>query len=211
MKATIYKDENAIPSFTIYEVLFALKKAGRFTEIPITEYLTLYGAIRKEKLAETDEIPEPTHYEFQAYKARSLNLSKVKTNVKHQYLVFADFEASTDGVCHKEYCICARKYQMDVIPEIRSISRKNQVILSKYQISDTFDSFASYSEDCATQFLDWLDNDSIVYFHNLRYDITFLLKHADAVKSSLIFHGKDMNHNILYDNKQITFKDSHAA
>ena len=205
-----YKDENAIPSFTIYEVLFALKKAGRFTEIPVTEYWTLYGSIRKEELVETDEIPEPTHYEFQAYKARSLNLSKVKTNVKHQYLVFADFEASTDGVCHKEYCICARKYQMDVIPEIRSISMKNQVILSKYQISDTFDSFASYSEDCATQFLDWLDNDSIVYFHNLRYDITFLLKYADTVKSSLIFHGKDMNHNILYDNKQITFKDSYC-
>lgn len=203
-----YKDENAFPSFTIYEVLFALKKADRFTHISVKEYWTLYGSIRKEKLAEADEIPAPTNYEFQPYKPRSLNLSKVKTNVKHQYLVFADFEASTDGDCHKEYCICARKYQMEVIPEIRSISGKNNVVLNKYQISNTFDSFASYAEDCATKFLDWLDNDSIVYFHNLKYDITFLLKHADAVKSSLIFHGKDMNHNILYNNKQITFKDS---
>ena len=205
-----YQDENAIPTFTIYEVLFALKKAGRLTDIPVIEYWTLYGSIRKEKLAESNEIPESTNYEFQAYKARSLNLDKVKTNVKHQYLVFADFEASTDGVMHKEYCICARKYQMEVIPDLRSISHENKVVLNKYQISDTFDSFASYSEDCATQFLDWLDNDSTVYFHNLKYDIDFILRHADSVMSSLIFHGKDMNHNILYDNKQITFKDSYC-
>ena len=86
----------------------------------------------------------------------------------------------------------------------------NKVLINKYDISESFETFSSYPESCAVQFLEWLDNDSIVFFHNLTYDINFILKHVTKYVSSLISHGKDMNHKVFYKDKLIQFKDSYC-
>ena len=202
-------NEDKLPEFSIFEVLQTLKNAGKFREISVSDYWSLYGSIRKNNLAKTEEIREPNEFETSLYKPYQINLEKaIKNSSKREYLVFADFEASTDGKQHKPYCICARKYTMDVYAELNKISEKNIVLNNKYEISKEFVSFSSYSKNCAVEFLEWVDNNSVVFFHNLSYDITFLLKHVSKFTSNLIFHGRDMSHKIMYKNKFITFKDS---
>lgn len=202
-------NEDNLPEFSIFEVLQTLKNAGKFREISVSDYWTLYGSIRKNNLTKIEEIREPNEFETSLYKPLSFDLKKVLENPhKREYLVFADFEASTDGKHHKPYCICARKYTMDVFTELNKISEKNIVKNNKYEISEEFESFSSYSKNCAIEFFEWLDNNSVVFFHNLTYDITFLLKHVTKFISNLIFHGRDMSHKIMYKDKFITLKDS---
>ena len=202
-------NEDNLPEFSIFEVLQTLKNAGKFREISVSDYWSLYGSIRKNNLAKIEEIREPNEFETNLYKPFPIDLEKVlKSPHKQEYLVFADFEASTDGKYHKPYCICARKYSVDVFTELNRISEKNIVTNNKYEISEEFESFSSYSKDCAVEFFEWLDSNSVVFFHNLTYDITFLLKHVTTFISSLIFHGRDMNHRVMYKDKFITFKDS---
>ena len=111
-------------------------------------------------------------------------------NVKPSCIIYADFEASTNGDKHKAYCICADKTNLD-----------NSLITH----------FEKYDQDCAISFLDWCDDKSLIYFHNLTYDMNFLLKHFSRVKGNpIIFNGRDMSYNVIYDDKQFTIRDSYA-
>ena len=137
-----------------------------------------------------------------------------KTNGKYtpkakaiDFIVFADFEASTDGDKHKSYCICARKYGVKTALN-NEIVGNNIVSKTVYNIDDEFEIFESYKNDCAIDFLKWLDNNSIVFFHNLTYDINFILKHVNKFKNGIVFHGRDMMHDVIFESKNITFKDS---
>ena len=97
---------------------------------------------------------------------------------KPSFIVYADFECSTNGNIHKEYCICAHKTDLN---------------------NNLLDTFEDFSKDCAIHFLNWCDNNTLIYFHNLTYDMNFLLKHFDYVKGTpIIFNGRDMSYNVVY-------------
>ena len=107
-------------------------------------------------------------------------------------LIFADFECSTNGEQHKEYCICADK-----------VNTKTNKLIEHFEYFDP--------ETCAVKFLDWCDDGAYIYFHNLTYDMNFLLKHFDKVKGNpIIFNGRDMSYNVIYAEKQLTIRDSYA-
>ena len=200
--------EDKLPKLSIYEVLHTLKDAKKFKEINDANYFTCLNNIRYENIAEAEHLEEPNWAEFKKY------TSMFKTNGKYtpkakaiDFIVFADFEASTDGDKHKPYCICARKYGVKTALN-NEVVGSNIVSKTVYNIDDEFEIFESYKNDCAIDFLKWLDNNSIVFFHNLTYDINFILKHVNKFKNGIVFHGRDMMHDVIFESKNITFKDS---
>lgn len=95
------------------------------------------------------------------YHTRMLNEKKDKENkspndkTEEKTIYFADTEAITNGKHHKAYCICYQR------------QRENSIIKGHF-----------YGLDCIDKFIDMLKNDrteKIVYFHNLKYDISFFL------------------------------------
>ena len=79
-------------------------------------------------------------------------MSNNKFELKH--ICYADFEASTDGYKHEAYCVC---YNLDGIDK------------------------SYYGHNCAINFLKSLPTNTLVYFHNLSYDITFIIDHMYVV------------------------------
>ena len=109
---------------------------------------------------------------------------------KPSCIIYADFECSTDGKQHHEYCICADKTDLN---------------------NNLIDHFEEFATTCATDFLNWCNDSSLIYFHNLSYDMNFLLKHFNKVKGNpIIFNGKDMSYNVIYNKKTLTIRDSYA-
>ena len=194
----------AVPYHSIYEVLSTLYHHHKFREISVSSYWTLYRSIRKQELAVDEVLNEPNQFETKRYAPQPLKQVPINKKI---HIVFADFEASTDGLKHQAYCCCARSYPTD-LTHIPVVMNTGVVFNKQFDVSDTYELFESYSSNCAVDLLEWLQDGSIVYFHNLSYDIDFILEHADAYKSNIIFHGRDMMHTVLYKNKTIVFKDS---
>jgi len=98
--------------------------------------------------------------------------------------VFADFECSTDGV-HKPYCVC-------------------------WQYEDGKDGWF-YGNNVTTKFLDVMKDGSLIYFHNLAYDINFIIGYLDKVyDNSIIRNGRVMQMMGVYKGKKLLFKDSYS-
>lgn len=114
-------------------------------------------------------------------------------------VLYADYEASTDGEAHKEYMICV-------------CSRDNK-------LNRTF-----YGNNCTVEFLDVLKHNSLVYFHNLSYDINFIVKYVKVIGQPIMKSGRVLSMTVKYVNKfyvegkhskamqykTIMFKDSYA-
>ena len=99
------------------------------------------------------------------------------------HICYADFEASTDGV-HKPYCCC---FNIDGV-----------------------DGYY-YGWGCNIQFLNKLETGSLVYFHNLSYDICFIIDHLDWIANNpIIKGGKTYSLKGSYKGKKLWFKDSLA-
>ena len=94
---------------------------------------------------------------------------------------YADFECDTSGEIHKAFMVVVQNKDGDICREFRG-------------------------EDCPVQFLQYLPDGSIVYFHNLAYDIRFLAKYG--INKSIIKGTKTMMTDIKYDGKTLHFKDS---
>jgi hypothetical protein len=112
-----------------------------------------------------------------------------KPNILPKQLIFADFEATTDGDQHLALCCTA------------------------IQVGGA--TFASYGESCAQELLEWLPNDSIIYFHNLTYDLNFIMKHAYSVKSDVCYKNKNMLFSFKFMSKagaikKFVVKDSYS-
>jgi len=98
--------------------------------------------------------------------------------------MFADFECSTDGL-HKPYCVC-------------------------FQYEDGRDGYY-YGNDVTIKFLEVIKDGSLVYFHNLAYDINFIISYLDKVyDNSIIRNGRVMQMVGVYKSKKILFKDSYS-
>ncbi|ELP87598.1 hypothetical protein EIN_145820 [Entamoeba invadens IP1] len=105
-----------------------------------------------------------------------------KSKCKNYTYYYADFEASTQGI-HKAYCV--------------AYSKRNS-----FQIS------CKYGNECVEIFLSDLDNNSVVYFHNLKYDSCFSAKYG--IETCIKKDGKTMKMKLNYHKKRIVLKDSYS-
>lgn len=65
-------------------------------------------------------------------------------------------------------------------------------------------------DDAVTGLLTFLPNDSVVYFHNLAYDVRMICTKADGlvIKKSVVKGGKVFSFQVVYKGKSICFKDT---
>ena len=110
---------------------------------------------------------------------------KSKKDYHPQHFVYADFECSTDGT-HKAYNIC-------------------------YESNDGKFKGSIWGVNCAIEFLERLEDLTQVYFHDLSYDINFIINYLDSVKGTPIIKGSQtMSIQGEYKRKTLFFRDSYA-
>lgn len=159
------------------------------------------------KLMFEQNLFEPIRYDYDLTRTSFINkwdntFDEIETSCREVYysprfnsrdfpLVVADFETfpDIDGF-HKPYLICA---------------------IQKNIYTDNEETHVSFKgTNCAKQFLDWLPDKSMIYFHNLRFDFSFLIDYATTIKSrSIERNGALYKMEMVYNNKNFKFKDSH--
>jgi hypothetical protein len=80
-----------------------------------------------------------------------------KDKNKPLHVFYADFECSTDNI-HKAFNIC-------------------------YSSPNLLISGSIWGEDCGKEFLEVVPDKSLIYFHNLSYDINFIVKELVELKN----------------------------
>ena len=108
---------------------------------------------------------------------------------KREHVIYADFECSTDGT-HKEFNIC-------------------------FESADGTDKGSYWGHSCAVKFLNHLKTNTLVYFHNLSYDINFIISRLTCIVGTpIIKQSRVMQIEGIYNrdkvNKRLLFKDSYA-
>lgn len=110
--------------------------------------------------------------------APPIKRSEKKTNPTYWY---CDFEADVSGKVHKPFMCVLQSLTGRINKEFRG-------------------------ENCNKQLLDFLPDESIIYFHNLAYDIRMLAKYG--ISKSIIKGTKVMKGDINYGDKKLHFKDT---
>lgn len=143
-------------------------------------------------------------YEFNTSEIKDLNnftdkdfieISKInytEQEDKISKIYFADTETDTSGPYHVAFCIAYA--QEDEIDNNFNIIEEHQEI--KFE----------FGRDCLTRFLDNIENNSLIYFHNLGYDIRQFNEYI--INNECSKGTKVMNAVIIYKNKKIYFKDT---
>ena len=141
-------------------------------------------------------------YEFNTYEIKDLNnfTDKDFKAFEHQELkeneiskiYFADTETDTSGPYHVAFCIAYS--EQDELDNNFNIIDEHQEI--KFE----------FGRNCLTKFLDNLENNSLVYFHNLGYDIRQFNEYI--INKECCKNTKVMNAQIIYKGKTIYFKDT---
>jgi hypothetical protein len=126
---------------------------------------------------------------LQNLKYDPLLCTRVKMNMKpfvhrYRYIFYADTETCTDQI-HQEYNICF----------IRNDGK------CRCQI---------FGLNCVTEFLERMPHESLIYFHNLSYDINFIVNKLTRCFPPIIKNGRTFELSGLYKGKKLTFKDSFA-
>lgn len=171
----------------ISDIIKALFEVDGFKPIYLGDFLyssTLY----KEKVEPIKNLYYSAKY---CCRLKAENIKKSSKNrFIREHVIYADFECSTDGI-HEEYCICA------MIPKTD-------------KLSDIY--FKEFGTSCAYKFLDWIPNNSVVYFHNLSYDINFILNKVSKVCGiPIIKQNRVYQMETIYRKKKIIFKDSYSV
>lgn len=141
-------------------------------------------------------------YEFNTNEIRDLNnfcdkdfkkIEPIKDKeVEISKIYYADTETDTSGPYHVAFCIAYA--EEDETDENFNIVKEHRKINFEF------------GRDCLTKFLDKLENNSLVYFHNLGYDVR---QFNEYIIGQEINKGtKVMNATIFYKDKIIYFKDS---
>ena len=137
----------------------------------------------------TDEIKDLNNFtdkdfkEFEHQEPKETEISKI---------YFADTETDTSGPHHVAFCIAYS--EQDVLDNNFNIIDEHQEI--KFE----------FGRNCLTKFLDNLENNSLVYFHNLGYDIRQF--NEFIINKECCKNTKVMNAEIIYNGKKIYFKDT---
>ena len=143
-------------------------------------------------------------YEFNTDEIKDLNdfsdrdfieISKINyipKDVEISKIYFADTETDTSGPYHVAFCIAYS--EQDILDNEFNIIEENQEI--KFE----------FGRNCLTKFLDNIENNSLVYFHNLGYDIRQFNEYI--INKECCKNTKVMNAEIIYKGKKIYFKDT---
>ena len=175
----------------IMTILRALLEHGHFREIHYGDFAPFHTCQYKQKVAPLERLeynPKWCTRLKKPHERKSDDESSKKKAGLFQLkkVVYADFECSTDGI-HKPYNICA-------------------------MTADGAE-FSAWGEDCAVKFLNWNEivDGTQIYFHNLSYDINFIMKHIEIVLGTpIIKSGRTLQIDCKYKGKNLRFKDSLA-
>ena len=137
----------------------------------------------------TNEIKDLNNFTDKDFKAFEHQEPK-ETEISKIY--FADTETDTSGPHHVAFCIAYSEH--DELDNNFNIIDEHQEI--KFE----------FGRDCLTKFLDNLENNSLVYFHNLGYDIRQFNEYI--INKECCKNTKVMNAQIIYKGKKIYFKDT---
>ena len=137
----------------------------------------------------TNEINDLNNFTDKDFKAFELQDDKENEISK---IYFADTETDTSGPYHVAFCIAYS--EQDETDENFNIIEENQEINFEF------------GRDCLNNFLDKIENNSLVYFHNLGYDIRQFNEYI--INKECCKNTKVMNAQIIYKGKTIYFKDT---
>lgn len=137
----------------------------------------------------TDEIKDLNNFTDKDFKAFEHQGPK-ETEISKIY--FADTETDTSGPHHVAFCIAYS--EQDEIDNNFNIIDEHQEI--KFE----------FGRNCLNNFLDKIENNSLVYFHNLGYDIRQFNEYI--INKECCKNTKVMNAEIIYKGKKIYFKDT---
>ena len=104
-----------------------------------------------------------------------------KCNEKYSGIYYADFEADVSGDIHIPYMVC--------------VQNKNDSVRKTFS-----------GVDCGKDLLNWLPDKSVIYFHNLAYDIRFMSKYG--ITKAITKGTKVMRALMNYNNKKLYFRDT---
>lgn len=138
----------------------------------------------------TDEIKDLNNFTDKDFKAFEIQDSEQENKISKIY--FADTETDTSGPYHVAFCIAYA--EQDEIDENFNIVKEHPKINFEF------------GRDCLNKFLDKIEDHSLVYFHNLGYDIRQFNEYI--INKECCKNTKVMNAEILYNNKTIYFKDT---
>lgn len=139
----------------------------------------------------TDEIKDLNNFSDRDF----IEISKINyipKDVEISKIYFADTETDTSGPYHVAFCIAYS--EQDILDNEFNIIEENQEI--KFE----------FGRNCLTKFLDNIENNSLVYFHNLGYDIRQFNEYI--INKECCKNTKVMNAEIIYKGKKIYFKDT---
>ena len=137
----------------------------------------------------TSEIKDLNNFTDKDFKAFEHQEPK-ETEISKIY--FADTETDTSGPYHVAFCIAYS--EQDEIDNNFNIIDEHQEI--KFE----------FGRNCLNNFLDKIENNSLVYFHNLGYDIRQFNEYI--INKECCKNTKVMNAEIIYKGKKIYFKDT---
>ena len=126
-------------------------------------------------------------------KGVKVGAERIHRELKIKWLVFADFEADTNGARHKAYSHASKTYE----------------IVGKQRVVDVKSAKKSfyYGYDCAYRFMKELKHGTICYYHNLKYDNQFINARTInmVMKDGAIYERTVM----LSGGRMVIFRDSY--
>lgn len=137
----------------------------------------------------TNEIKDLNNFTDRDFKA-FVHQEPKENEIRKIY--FADTETDTSGKYHVAFCIAYA--EQDELDENFNIVKEHPKINFEF------------GRNCLNKFLDKIENNSLVYFHNLGYDIRQFNEYI--ISKECCKNTKVMNAEIIYNNKKIYFKDT---
>lgn len=139
----------------------------------------------------TDEIMDLNNFSDRDF-IEIAKINYIPKEMEISKIYFADTETDTSGPHHVAFCIAYS--EQDEIDNNFNIIDEHQEI--KFE----------FGRNCLTKFLDNIENNSLVYFHNLGYDIRQFNEYI--INKECCKNTKVMNAEIIYKGKKIYFKDT---
>jgi hypothetical protein len=131
-----------------------------------------------------ENLEEIASLEYDPLLCTKLKANKEIFNYRYRYVFYADCKSSTDGT-HEVYNICF----------VRAYGK------CRVQI---------FGRNCFADFLRRMPDKCLVYFHNLSYDINFIINKLDNVYRPIIKQGRTLSIGGMFQGKKIVFKDSYS-
>jgi hypothetical protein len=167
--------------------------------LSLVHYMYKNNLFKRINIEDAMEIPYYDNFKDDNIVLKTINGANFRLKVKehkkckYDYITFADFETTTmqtmtkNASCHKPFLISY-------------LTLKNEVVIER----DTF----AINENNTELFLDKLHNNSIIYFHNLKYDKNFLFDNLTILKYT-DKDGQLYEIKALYKKKTLYFRDSY--